>query len=339
MTITKKTQKTNTLLIDSDEDVVNTHEISDSFKKSESSIKSTNKEVSHEHEVTDDTSQVLTEKELIENVERRNTNFVFLFGGPKRGKTVITSSVLNFMSRAESEGNLKPVGLLPGVDNYGNTLLRNLRNVFANRGFPERTALVGQQEPIYVDICFTPQDKRDKTALNLTFLEMPGDVLKNVHVPNGGRGTLPKSINAFFKAKEASISFILVTEVGSETAGDDQLLSDFIEYIQEINPRFDNSRFLLLVTKWDRYDQGLSVDKYVETNMPITYSKLLHSNHSISHFTIGKVIQVDGKDFLQEYDPIPAKLVINWIWKNITGHPLYSKTFMQKLIQKIRKIV
>ena len=66
MTITKKTQKTNTLLIDSDEDVVNTHEISDSFKKSESSIKSTNKEVSHEHEVTDDTSQVLTEKELIE---------------------------------------------------------------------------------------------------------------------------------------------------------------------------------------------------------------------------------------------------------------------------------
>ena len=277
----------------------------------------------------------LTELQQIDAIQRMNSNFIFLFGAAHRGKTVVTSSVLNFLSSVESEGDLAPFAVKKDVD-HGNDLYRKILRVFAEKRFPLRTVLVGNDEPIYVNVRFTPHNQRDKEALNLTFLEMPGDHLARIDAPEGGRGELPASIDIFFRTKGVSISFILITEHGL-AAQDDQLIASFIDRVRHENKNFSNARFLLLVTKWDEYDGGLPVDEFVKLNMRLTHSKLHDSKHSISDFSIGEVGTADEKPFLQSYNSIAPRKVINWLYTNITGKPMYQKKFLDKLLSKFLK--
>nr|CBA26532.1 hypothetical protein Csp_E36200 [Curvibacter putative symbiont of Hydra magnipapillata] len=278
-----------------------------------------------------------------------NTNFIFLFGGSQRGKTVVTSSIINFLSSVESEGQLVPFNVKKGSD-AGNALFKKILWTFSQKIFPERTVLVENREPIYLNVRFTPNDNRDKEAINLTFLEMPGDVLQKIDVPEGGSGELPVSIDVFFKTIGTSISFILVTE-HSRAAEDDQLMSSFIDHVRFQNKHFSSTRFLLLVTKWDDYDGGLPIDEFVKINMRLTHSKLHDTKHSISEFSIGEVGQVEDaasepdpvtkkkpqKDFLKQYNPTPSRRVINWIYTNVTGKPLYQKSFFERILAKFLK--
>ena len=280
--------------------------------------------------------QPRSELDQIKAVERMATNFIFLFGGPQRGKTVVTSSLINFMADAQmSEGQLSSFNVKKGTD-HGNALYRKILRVFANRGFPERTTLIGQGEVIHLNVRFIPNNQRDKEELFLTFLEMPGDSLQKIDAPDGGRGDFPKSIDAFFKAKDASILFILITE-HLRAAEDDQLLSSFIDYVIRENKGFENSRFLLLVSKWDEYDGGLEIEEFVKRNMRLTSSKLHDKKHSISEFSIGEVSVADNTPFLKQFNPIPAKQVLNWVYKIVHHKYLYEKSFWEKVLSKFMK--
>lgn len=272
------------------------------------------------------------ELQQIREIQRRNTNYIFLFGAPGRGKTVITSSIVNFLSSVESEGQLSPFDVKEGVDK-GNALLRKILWVFGQQRFPDRTALTENHEPIDVNVRFVPNDSKQK-PVNMTFLEMSGESLTVIDAPQGGRGALPSSINVFFNTKDVSISFILVTE-HSKAAEDDQLIASFINFVRDENKTFSNSRFLLLVTKWDNYDGGLSVSEFVKLNMRLTYAKLHDKRHSISDFTVGEVGLAGGEPFLKSFNPNPSKGVINWIYSNIYGHPIYKASKWKKIFKFI----
>lgn len=283
------------------------------------------------------TSSLNKELAMINKIQKRNTNFVFIFGGSGRGKTVVSSSILNYLSREQANGDLRPIGSSADKPNGGHALLRVLRRTFSQQRFPDRTVLLNG-EPIYIDICFTPKNRRDSIPLNLTFLEMPGDVLKRVDVPSGARGELPESINVYLKAKPKNIAFILLTEPNF-AADDDQLMTSFIEYIQEENREFEQSKFLLLISKWDTYDEGQNVIEFARTNMPLTYGKINSNNHSISNFTIGEVKFADESAYIAEYQPETTIKVIDWIWKEFTGKPLQQKSLLKRMTDTLSRYV
>lgn len=266
----------------------------------------------------------------------KETNFVFLFGAAQRGKTVVTSSVVNFLSSVESKGSLAPFRLKPKSDSdEGRKLFDRIRRLHAQQRFPERTLLVGDREPIYVNIAFSPNKELDSEPLRMTFLEMPGDDLKGVDSPDGV-GELPPTINAFMRVKGLKPAFVLITSP-ENAFDDDQLMSSFIDYICELDPRFDSSRFLLLITKWDTYSGALSPAGFVAENMRLTNAKLFNPKHSIAAFSIGTVDTVDGSPFLKSYEPSYAKAVVNWLYMEFTGKPLYRRSALKKLLDGFRR--
>lgn len=284
----------------------------------------------------------LTELEQINAIQRMNTNFIFLFGAAQRGKTVVTSSIINFLSSVEAGGDLSPFNVGTEDDrnekDHGHNLYKKILRGFAEKRFPSRTVLVGNDEPIYVNVRFTPKNIRDNDPINLTFLEMPGDALQRIDSPDGGRGEIPESIDVFFRTTNVSISFILLTEHGL-AAKDDLLMAAFIDYVRNKNREFSDARLLLLVAKWDKYDGGLSIEEFVRLNMPVTHNKLHDDKHSVAEFSIGVVDRADGKDFIKTYNPIPAKKVVNWIYINATGKALYKKKFWPNLRSKFMKYI
>jgi hypothetical protein len=289
----------------------------------------------------------MSEVEQIKAIEIMNTNFVFLFGGPQRGKTVVTASVVSFMHDVVlANGKAEPhnrkrndkLSSRSAKDEAGDVLLQKILTFRAKRLFPERTLLVGETDPIYVNVRFTPKDSRDHPALNFTFLEMPGDSLQKILTPEGGRGDLPSSIDVFFRAHDAKakLSFVLVTDHES-APDDDQLIASFIDYVMSECDGFDAARFLLLVSKWDDYDGGLSLTEFVRTAMPLTFGKLYDPKHSMSAFSIGKVTVADEKPMLKEYNSDYPKKVLGWLYRNITGKSPYDPGFMKALFSKFIK--
>lgn len=268
------------------------------------------------------------------------TNFIFLFGGAQRGKTVVTSSIVNFLSSVEAQGTLSPFRLKVPADSteidHGRALFDRIRRVFAEQRFPLRTSLVGDKEPIYVNVRFTPKNDLDAETLGMTFLEMPGEDLEKVDTPEGGYGELPARINAFFKVKDIKLAFILVTEP-AKAFGDDQLMASFIDYVCDQDSRFLTSRFLLLLTKWDSYEGELSPAEFAEKNMRLTYAKLFDSRHSIASFSIGDVVMMDGKPFLTSFNPDYAKSVVNWLYSEFTGKPLYRLGGFKKVAAFVKR--
>jgi hypothetical protein len=286
-----------------------------------------------------------TELEQIKAIEIMNTNFVFLFGGPQRGKTVVTASVVSFMYDVlESKGSAGPhnrkkdnkLAVKTAKDETGDKLLTRILRFRAERSFPERTVLINDKDPIYLNVRFEPNDARDHAPLNFTFLEMPGDTLNKILAPDGGRGDFPSSIDVFFRANDVSLSFILVTDWDS-AATDDQLLSSFIEYVVSECDGFDDARFLLLVCKWDEYDGGLSLTDFLVKSMPLTYGKLYHKKHSMSAYSIGKVTVADNKPVLKEYNHEYPKKVLGWLYKNITGKSPYDLGLFRSILSKLKK--
>jgi len=268
---------------------------------------------------------------------KKDTNFIFLFGAAQRGKTVITSSIVNFLSEARaSQGQVRPFLLnLRATTDEGAALFRRIRRAHAEQRFPERSVLSPNGEPIYVTLKFVPDKALDAPDLPMTFLEMPGDTLAEVDSPTGV-GSLPATINAFLKVDGLKPAFILVT-APETAAADDQLMASFIDYIYDVDRRFEVSKFLLLVTKWDTYEGQLSPSEFVAENMRLTNSKLFDPKHSVAPFSIGDVATVDGKPFLKRFEPSYAKAVTNWLYMEFTGKALYRRSFWKKVLDSFRR--
>src|SRR5213595_2023861 len=99
----------------------------------------------------------LTEAQQISYLENKETNFVFIFGKPAAGKTVITASLLNFLSSHCDYGNL--VGIYDESNqssNEGRRTLETIRRKFSEKRLPARTDKGSLTE---IDIKFEPFNK------------------------------------------------------------------------------------------------------------------------------------------------------------------------------------
>ena len=114
-------------------------------------------------------------------------------------------------------------------------------------------------------------------------------------------------------------------------------MASFIDYISDLDRKFEASRFLLLVTKWDIYEGELSVVDFVAENMRLTHAKLHDPRHSIASFSIGEVETLDSKPFLKSFHPSYAKAVVNWLYMEFKGKPLYRRNVKQRVFAFVKR--
>ena len=252
----------------------------------------------------------VTEQDQIKYLRDKATNFIFLFGKPAAGKTAITASLIHYLNSECNYGSLEKKG-----NPEGQRLWETIKQALAEGRFPDRT---GGTNVFEVESHFVPSNNRKYLSkLSLTFLEMGGDSLSEVSIRKSGK--LPSNIDIYFKAGNLSMLFILVAP-HEEAHEDDQLMVEFLDYINQKSPRFRDSRVLLLVSKWDKYAGGNNVTDFLRHQMPTTFRRLTRSTNAYGVFSLGAIEdQVDGRPFIQEYDSRPAKNVFEWIYKTLTG--------------------
>jgi len=282
------------------------------------------------------TDELRTETGLFElfDREKRNTSFVFLFGAPMSGKSVVTSSIIKFLSSTSSCGHVTPFTLSRGsaFDNGSKEFRRRLR-ANAERQLPSRTTLTPEGEPLYISYRFSPEKALAAPELQVTFLDVPGDIL------DAGRqsteyGALTVTINALLKVDGLKLAFILAS-TPSTAREDDEFVSSFIGYVSGINQGFERSKFLLLVTKWDTYSGGLEPTEFVAETMPLTSARLRAARSTIAAFSVGDVVTLDGRPAIARFEPMYAKAVVDWLYVTFTGDSLYNRSWWRKLLARI----
>ena len=120
-------------------------------------------------------SSVPLSKTATNEIKNRDSNFVFFFGNPQSGKSVILSSLLYHLS--SQVGVLRPIIGTPNSQEV-QTLLYDFYENIRQGYLPERTT-VGKV--LEIDLVFEPNNKSKKVPpVNLTFLEASGEDLRAI---------------------------------------------------------------------------------------------------------------------------------------------------------------
>lgn len=244
-------------------------------------------------------------------------HFVFLFGSPASGKTAVLGGLLQAMQRPEVPGKLYVHGAGNGYFGEGAALWRRIRDAFGRQAFPPRT---DKGKTIQLQAQYVPNAGE---PLNLVFLEMAGEDLREVMITDAGGRALPFHILKFLKIPRLKLSF-LVTTAWSDAPRDDETINDFLSFLSEEAPHLIENRFILLITKWDSKPQPAGqVDDFVRANMPRTYNKLAAKRNVIQPFSIGEVVSLKGAgdDIIASFDYPSSQRLFRRIYETFTGVP------------------
>lgn len=268
--------------------------------------------------------------EQIEYLERKQSNFIFLFGKPSMGKTAILASLVYYMSTCE-HGRLEIVN--DGQNKTdGDLFLKYVREkIGLNKRFPDRTD-VGTS--IEIDVRFLPNYK-DRPDIALTFLEMAGEDFTKVERRKNDDSKLPDNIEVFFSANKLPILFVLVTSHVTARQ-DDEFMVTFIDFMVNKDSRFRNSKIMLLISQWDTFkgNPDMEIGSFVLRNMPLTYARMSADNSTIGSFSLGRIQNVDGRPYISEFDSKSPEKVIKWIYKTISGKSLIDVPWWKKVMKK-----
>lgn len=276
------------------------------------------------------------EKSLFEksiDLSKRDTNFIFLFGRPGSGKSYITASLIYYMQTSE----LGKLIVSPHNDKDSNLLIQDMYKTFQTRRVFDRT--FAGAPPYEIDLIFKPHDRR-LPAMKITFLEISGENLEKVHITKNraDSGKLPDNIDVYLMNKDVKLTFFLVSD-HVNASRDALTISDFLNYVYNKDPKFEHSKYLLAITKWDTYrGRHRHVENFTEEAMPNIYARLRNEQigNAITHYTIGEVMKMDYKgqqvDQIKSIDMSRAEAVTNWLYKTITGKSLIPEpTLWEKI--------
>lgn len=279
----------------------------------------------------------LTALDRIKMLEQMETHFIFPFGVSHSGKTVAMASLIHYMSGIDSQGKLHAWESPYAAADETQKFISEVNKVFSEKKFPKRTTFENTEERTrQINVEFAPED-RSRPPLRMTFVDMAGEDHKNFTWSDGAT-KLPSDIEIFFQARKLDITFILVTR-HQDASKDDVGMVTFLNHLIMRNSAFKHARVLILVSNWDTYSGNLSVSEFVQKWMPATYAKTRDPHNAMINFTIGSVGEVPEGDgvisFIQEYDPMPAKRVLHWLYKSLTGQELIHVPFWKKFMKVV----
>ncbi|PJK07763.1 hypothetical protein CO610_09050 [Lysobacteraceae bacterium NML95-0200] len=257
----------------------------------------------------------ISESQWLQVLQRLNTNFVFLFGRRAAGKSAILSSLLhtgtlgNIMDTgvvfqknlahynlAHNMGDPEIAEVFSNLQIQSNATWDSLCDCFqwngrtqSSSGFlPARTA--AGRPPLLLDGTLTPTANPHAPELNITLLEVAGEVLQD----GVSKGNMPSNVDIYFRAQNISKTFLILVPF-TDTQQDDALISSWLGNMLARNPMASNCPIILLLTKWDANPRAELQDPsvVVQQTMVQTYNRLQHfPDFRIDAFSIGLIEQM-----------------------------------------------
>jgi len=263
-------------------------------------------------------------------LETKDSNFVFIFGKPHIGKSVILASMLYYMNARA--GTIRPKVNSPN-SKEAKVLLFDMLDNICKGILPKRSTI---DKVVEIDLVFEPNNKSKKVKpINLTFLEMSGENLQEVR----RGGSLIKNIDEFLNAS-ISLTFILVTDF-ENAKKDDALMIAFLQYLEEKSRKYKKVNAILVISKWDLSGDANAphadhLNKFIRDHMPMTNNQVDSYELFKTYYTVGQfVANKDGSEKLKELDLISAKTLTNWLYECVAGIPMdYEGTFWERLFGK-----
>jgi len=271
-------------------------------------------------------SSVPLSKTATNEINNRDSNYVFFFGNPQSGKSVILSSMLYHLS--SQVGVLRPKIGVPNSKEVQTLLYDFYENI--RQGFlPERTTVGNVLE---IDLVFEPNNKSKKVPpINLTFLEASGEDLSAIK-----RGGNFQSHISKYLSSNVPLTFIIVTSYDTADQ-DDTLINEFLDELERNEKNLRPVNIILVVSKWDlsgRMDveSPEELEHFIANNLRRTSQRFDANELSKTFYTIGNVESRNGLQQITLLNLDTASVLSNWLYESITGYSLdYEGTFWERL--------
>lgn len=259
-----------------------------------------------------------------EEIKNKDSNFVFFFGTPSSGKSVILATMLFYMrSRA---GVIRPKIGTPNSQEAEALLYDYFENI--SKGIlPDSTSV---NQITRFDLVFEPNNKSKKVPpINLTFLEKSGE--SDNQIKRGGQ--YHSSIETYLTAN-LPLTFIIVTSF-DKAHQEDILINTFLDKLEKYQKNIKSVNIILVVSKWDKsgntsVSTELVLDEFISERLPMTSTRLDTYRLAKTFYTIGELDEETNRVTLLSLDT--AGVLSNWLYESIVGYPLdYEGTLWERI--------
>jgi hypothetical protein len=262
-------------------------------------------------------------------MDSKNNNYVFFFGRPSSGKSVILASMLYCMNVLM--GVTRPRRDVPN-SKEAEILLFDFLDQLRKGKFPYRTAT---NTITRIDISFEPNNKSKKIIpIDLTFLEMSGEFYQKIR--NGS--AFDKSVEQYLFS-DIPISIIMVTDYDN-AMDDDLLMYSFLSQLEKNGKSIRRINAILVISKWDKSGTKNNPDAdelnyFIKRQMPMMNSHFDTYSLYKTFYTVGRVsLDKNGQEILECLDLCSAKTLTEWLYSSITGIDLnYQGGFWEQIFQ------
>ncbi|MHA8076157.1 P-loop NTPase family protein [Aquirufa sp. TARAVU-A1A] len=259
-------------------------------------------------------------------IQNKDSHFVFFFGVSASGKSVILSSILYYLS--SQAGVLSPKVGTPN-SKEAQVLLADFFENMSKGILPNRTT---RDQVTRIDLKFEPNNRSKKVPpINLTFLETAGANHQDINKGNQYHTSIDNYLNA-----KIPLNIIIVTSYDSAHK-EDSLINQFLNRLVEknIDPQYVN--IILVISKWDLSGKsGVAsedeLESFISERLPMTNNRINAYEFSKTYFTIGKIEEKGNTEKITNLNLDSAEIISKWLYEGITGYPLdYEGTFWERI--------
>jgi hypothetical protein len=259
-------------------------------------------------------------------IQNKDSNFVFFFGVSASGKSVILSSMLYYLS--SQAGVLSPKFGTPN-SKEAQVLLADFFENMSKGILPNRTT---RDQVTRIDLNFEPNNKSKKVPpINLTFLETAGANHQDINKGNQYHASIDNYLNA-----KIPLNIIIVTSYDSAHK-EDSLIYQFLNRLVEknIDPLYVN--IILVISKWDLSGKsGVSsedeLESFITERLPMTNNRINAYEFSKTYFTIGQIEDKGTTERITNLNLDSAEVISKWLYRGITGVELdFEGTFWERI--------
>ncbi len=284
------------------------------------------KPLSFETKKENQSDYVPLSKGAANEIKNKDSNFVFFFGTPESGKSVILSSMLYYLS--SQSGVLRPRLSTPNTKE-AQVLLSDFFENIRQGILPNRTT---RDQVTRLDLVFEPNNKSKKVPpINLTFLETSGE--NHNEIRRGG--SYHSSIEAYLNAN-IPLTFIIVTSYDAAHK-DDYLINEFLNELERKGNNLKSVNVILVVSKWDKSGRmnvasSEELESFINERLSMTSQRIDTYGLTKTYYTIGNIHNVDGEERISLLSLSTAEVLSKWLYESIVGYPLdFEGTFWERI--------
>lgn len=336
----------NNTLNDSDDNLFGDFEDPGDFPQEEDDIPDV--DTPYPPEVTSEEEEEINEEYKYEYDPNRS--YLFIFGPPAAGKTVLIGSIVNYLNSTRSER----YGDTPLVKNdinkkhelQGNILLQKLEEANIEAKFPPPTQQIeGARQhlnmPVPRHINLLLQTNSKLPDFDFCFMDLAGEDCTKLEYESGGK--LHWSIKTYIEhVPKENICFIYIIDPKCKDRNVVQQTALFNAFINTLDSNNHTSTpLLILVSKWDLYkDSYKNVEEYLRTNFNNVWGKANQRsrNISIAEFSIGEVEKTENEKIIN-FDETYSERVFNWFYENQTGYNLLKDNDVKPVESVWKKVL